>query len=82
MNITEAPVARECHRAQWWRKARGLTVAQLAALTGYSIEAIYRFERGENAKGDPHSAQVWRRYKVACAAIASAPPGKFDWQME
>lgn len=58
----------ENEQAKAWRHSMGLTMDQLAALTGYSREAICLFERGRNSAGKPHNPVAWRRYKLACLA--------------
>jgi Helix-turn-helix domain len=41
--------AKEARRARAWRERQGLTVEELSRLTGYTVRAIYWFERGEQA---------------------------------
>jgi DNA-binding XRE family transcriptional regulator len=81
----------EHHRARQWRDRHGLSTRELAELTGYSVEAIFWFEKGltppnRNAKGGrakdrKHKAWVMLRYRLACAAIdQQLRTGKtFDW---
>lgn len=67
----------EHEKARQWREARGLSVAELADLTGYGELAIRWFEKGctpplRKAKGGkPNdrtiSPWVWTRYKMACS---------------
>jgi hypothetical protein len=58
------------HRqAKEWRLARGLSIANLAELSGYSVEALYIFERGQNPDGSKIADWVWQRYKMCCAGI-------------
>ena len=56
-------------KAKAWRNRLGLTLDQLADMTGYSREAVFLFERGANSKGAPHAAHAWKRYKLACLAV-------------
>ena len=56
-------------RARIWRTTMELSRAQLSRLTGYSQQAIYQFERGVNAGGEEHTAEVWQRYKLACLGV-------------
>lgn len=68
-------------KARRWRVERGLSVEDLSRMSGWSIEAIYLFERGVTPKGEPVSDWAWRRYEMACAGIdAHLRSGiKFDW---
>lgn len=68
-------------KARRWRKERGLSVKQLAELSGWTPEAIYLFERGITHKGEPVNEWVWLRWKMVCAGIdAQLRSGvKFDW---
>jgi transcriptional regulator with XRE-family HTH domain len=59
----------EAGHAKAWRRSMKLTMDELADLTGYSREAIFLFERGQNSTGKPHAAHAWRRYKLACMAV-------------
>ena len=59
----------EVEQARAWRRAMGLTMDQLSELTGYSREAVFLFERGQNSLGKPHAPYAWRRYKLACLAV-------------
>lgn len=68
------PSKAEVKRAKEWRTRRFRSIDQLAELTGWSREAIYIFERGKA------SPRAWRRYKLACAAIARDLDALgFDW---
>jgi transcriptional regulator with XRE-family HTH domain len=58
----------ESELAKAWRSKNKLTLDQMSALTGYSREAIFLFERGRNSAGKPHAPHAWRRYKLACLA--------------
>lgn len=56
-------------QAKAWREQRGLTRAQLADLTGYTVAAIYKLEAGyrNGGTGEMHSEWTWQRYRMACA---------------
>jgi hypothetical protein len=41
----------------------------LAEYSGYSIEAIYCFERGRMSNGADIPPWVWHRYKTNCAGV-------------
>ncbi len=71
----------EQQKARAWRAQRGLTVARLAELTGYSREAVYLMERGKAASGDSVAPWAWQRFKCACAGIdAQLRSGiNFEW---
>jgi len=77
----------EHERAKAWREKHGLSVDQLAELTGYGRRAIYWFEHGQSppngtrAKPAKVAAWVWHRYKMICAGVdAQLQSGKeFDW---
>lgn len=53
-----------------WRENAGLTRAQLAKLSGWSISQIQDFERGTKHDGRPLSDAAWQRYRLTCAAIS------------
>jgi hypothetical protein len=55
--------------ARAWRDKCGLSAQDLADFTGYSLEAIYQFERGKRSDGTEHSEWAWQRYQLCCAAI-------------
>ena len=76
--VKETP-EHECARN--WRLARGLTVGQLAELSGYSREAIYCFERGRMANGNTIPSWVWLRFKMVCAGVDQhlRTGGDFAW---
>jgi transcriptional regulator with XRE-family HTH domain len=59
----------ESSNARAWRSSLSLTREQLSALTGYSPEAIYLFERGLGTTNKPHDPKAWQRYKLACLAV-------------
>ena len=76
----------EHDKARLWREAKELTLEQLSQLTGYSVSAIYWFERGvtppsRKAPGDRAIADwVWQRYRAACAGVDAELAGrKFKW---
>ena len=72
----------EPQRAKAWRQSLSLTRQALATLTGYSPEAIQRFEIGTTSRGDPHPSPAWRRYKIACLGVRFLLPRKQspdDW---
>ena len=56
-------------QAKAWRIARKLSVKELADLSGYSEEAIWRFERPTNGQGLPHSEYSLQRYKLCCSGV-------------
>lgn len=60
----------ESDKAKAWRNAQNLTMDELSKLIGYSRESIFLFERGTNCLGKPHARSAWRRYKLACLAVA------------
>jgi predicted transcriptional regulator len=73
-------------KARRWRERLGLSMAELARLTGYSPAAICWFEQGitpprtfKNAKrkGRAIHPQVWLRYKRACHSVSTRE--KFEW---
>lgn len=81
----------EHERAKRWRESHGLSLAQLADLTGYTEISLRWFEKGQtppmrNAKGG-HAADrrikpwVWKRFKNACAGVDNRlKTGKsFEW---
>ena len=86
LNLTHSRALAECAAAKAWRYAMGLTMNELAALTGYSSEAIFLFERGINSLGKPHARTAWRRYKLACLAVATMLHYRVtsvdDWQWQ
>lgn len=69
----------EAAKARRWREARGLSLDQLAGLTGYSVLSIRWMEKGvtpplRRAKGgNPHDRSiapwVFQRYRMACAGV-------------
>jgi hypothetical protein len=72
-------VTDEASRAQLWRQAiMGLSVKQLAQLTGYSVAAIRCFEANSNTAGEPLGEAAWQRYRNACAGAVMGVQD-FDW---
>ena len=64
----------ELDRAQAWRKASNLSMTELAALTGFSVSAICRFEQGtvpasQTLGEHPVTPRAWQRYKMLCLAV-------------
>ena len=69
----------EHEKAKAWREKAGLTLAQLAELTGYSPVTLRWFEKGmtppqrlakSGLSQDRTIAEwVWRRYRMACAGV-------------
>lgn len=68
-------------RARAWREKAGLTAQDLADHTGYSLEAVYQFERGRRADGSDHSEWTWQRFRLCCAAVdTQLKTGRtFEW---
>lgn len=75
-----------------WRKARGLSLDQLAAMTGYSKVTLYWYFRGltpprtaKHIAGKQKSKAIgdaeWQRFKNICAGIEyQLQQGKqFNW---
>lgn len=75
----------EHEKAKRWRERHGLSLAQLADLTGYSELSIRWFEKGlrppNRGKDRTIDAYVWQRYKTACAGVTAQihSKRKFDW---
>lgn len=81
----------QSEKAKSWRLKHNLTVFELGSLTGYSIEAIYAFERGatpsrtwkaHKRKGVPASTiqeWVWLRYKNACSGVERKLHSGKEW---
>ena len=66
--------------ARAWREKAGLSIPALADATGYSLEAIYQYERGKRHDGAKLSEFAWQRYEMACAGVAAELKGeKFSW---
>jgi transcriptional regulator with XRE-family HTH domain len=74
-------VVKPHEQARSWRLRRKLTIEQLAELTGYSVPAIYSFERGSRGAAESHSDWTLQRYRMACSGaerqIKSGRP--FEW---
>lgn len=65
-----APGTDEGSRAQHWRqRIMGLSIKELADLTGYSVTAIRCFEANANTSGEIIGEKAWQRYRMACAGI-------------
>jgi len=56
-------------KAKAWRERIGLSVPELADLTGYSVPAIYQFESGINGAGQKTNEWALQRYQMVCAAV-------------
>ena len=73
----------EIERAQKWRDKSGMTMIELAEITGYSPSAICRFELGtvpaSQTMGE-HAVtpRAWRRYKMICLAVDMLTRAKKD----
>jgi ribosome-binding protein aMBF1 (putative translation factor) len=61
-----------------WRKANGWSRANLALKTGFSASQIQDYEqgsrRGKQGSKAEISADAWRRYRLACAAVQADLP--------
>ena len=74
-------------KAKAWREKRGLSVQQLAEMTGYGSRAIYWLELGlsppnaHRKKPAPVAPWIWQRYRMMCSgAEAQLKTGKeFNW---
>lgn len=68
-------------KARWWRQhVAGMTREELGAAVGYTVSEIANFEAGVRRQtGAPPSAAAWRRYRLACAAVAA---GLSAWSWE
>jgi transcriptional regulator with XRE-family HTH domain len=68
-------------QARAWRERRKLTIQELSDLTGYSVPAIYAFERGGRGAGETHSEWALFRYRMACSgAERQIKSGRaFEW---
>ncbi len=74
----------EFQKAKTWREKRGWSVKQLSEKTGFSIEAVYRFERGTVAydgKQKRIDEAAWKRFRMACAGteLEAIRGRKFSW---
>jgi transcriptional regulator with XRE-family HTH domain len=66
--------------ARAWRERLGMSSQALADATGYSLEALYQYERGKRHDGTRLSQWAWQRYQMACAGVAAELKGeKFQW---
>jgi transcriptional regulator with XRE-family HTH domain len=74
----------EHQKAKEWRLAKGLTLDELAYLSGYSKQAIFWFEKGTAHRGTPLDPNAWARFKRICHSIeldsrmAKIDPWRFD----
>jgi hypothetical protein len=68
-------------QAKAWRLKVGLTVPQLAELSGFAENTIWLFERGVRENRVKISEWSWQRYQMACAGVeAQIRSGrKFEW---
>ncbi len=65
-------------QAAWWRqRVMKLEIKELSELTGYSVTAIRCFESNANSAGELFGSDAWRRYRMACAAVAT---GARNWK--
>lgn len=56
--------------ARAWRQAHGLSVVQMAELSGYSVQSIYNFEIGRSSTpGRAITPWAWLRYRMVCAGV-------------
>lgn len=74
----------EHEKARKWRESLGLTQQKLGEMLGYSIEAIYWFERGvtpDRGKSERRiKPWIWRRYHLACRGLAAEMEHRtWDW---
>lgn len=77
----------EHEKAKAWRESHNLSVPEISELTGYSVAAIYWFERGLMAPGrkgeNPRDMNPWswQRYKRLCHSVDVELKGgaKFNW---
>lgn len=76
------PIADDFARARSWRKSRGLSVAQLAEATGYSVQSIYHFETGRGSHRRPIADWAWQRYKMVCAGVELQYKLQAGWDFE
>ena len=77
----------EHEKAKAWREKHGLSIDQLAELTGYGRRSLYWMERGQSppnatrAKPAKVASWIWHRYRMICAGVEAqlASGKKFDW---
>lgn len=71
----------EGERAQRWRRdIMGLSIKNLAELTGYSVTAIRCFEANANTAGELFGEDAWKRYRNTCAGILTQEQLRgFNW---
>jgi hypothetical protein len=76
-------VTSEFQKAKTWRETRGWSVRDLAVRTGFSENAIYKFEQGfvvYDGRRKKVDKSAWQRFKTACAGADAIARGKrFDW---
>jgi transcriptional regulator with XRE-family HTH domain len=77
----DARPMKEHEKAKEWRLRRKLSIEQLSELTGYSVPAIYAFERGSRGAAERHSDWTLQRYRAACSgAERQIKSGRaFEW---
>lgn len=64
-------------QAQHWRQVvMGLSIKELAELTGYSVTAIRCFEANANTRGELFGPDAWKRYRMACRAVVLTDENK------
>jgi transcriptional regulator with XRE-family HTH domain len=69
----------EHQKAKAWRLARGLTLDELAHLSGYSKSALSWFERGLSPSGKgPVEQYAWQRYKRIAHSIHMDYAGEIE----
>jgi transcriptional regulator with XRE-family HTH domain len=74
----------EFQKAKAWREKHDWSVKDLSNRTGFSIEAIYRFERGtvvREGKNRKIAEEAWQRFRTACAGaeLEAIRGRKFNW---
>jgi len=68
----------EHEKAHLWRRAMGLSRADLARLTGFSESNIADIESGTyRENGKPISPHTMQRYRLACGALTADV--SFNW---
>lgn len=74
------PTKADFAKARAWRRSRQLSVAQLAELTGYSMQSIYHFEIGRGSHDRPIADWAWQRYKMVCAGVELQLKQQTPWE--
>ena len=77
----------EHEKAKRWLEKVGLTVDDLADMTGYGRRSVYWMLRGESPPNGTRSKPakvapwVWQRFKMACAGAQAQIQSseEFDW---